>query len=225
MKRHHRQTWPRLLRDSHETACHFCDTLHHIELIKEGDKANCVTCGQVLYHNRQKSLERAVAFAIGGILLFAILLFFPFMQLATAGNVVIMSVPEAIERLWSTGGQFIATGVTLFVILLPISQLLLLLYICFPLLAGKALPFSFRATKILQSIEPWVMLEVFFLGTIVSLLKLVKLAEIELLTGFWALIALMICLAGSLSGIDRLELWDRLELARSKDKIKPRPHS
>lgn len=136
-----------------------------------------------------------------------------------------MSVPQAIHELWTTGGEMIAIAVTIFVLLLPISQLLLLLYICFPLLAGKTLPYAFRATKTLQVIQPWVMLEVFFLGTIVSLLKLVSLAHIQLLTGFWALIALMICLAGSLSGIDRLELWDRLELARSKDKINPRSYS
>lgn len=223
MKRNHRQTWPRLLRESHETACEFCDTLHNIELIKEGDKATCLTCGQVLYHNRAKSLERAVAFAFGGLLLFAILLFFPFMELAVSGNNTIMSVPQAIERLWSTNGEIIASAVAIFVLVLPLLQLLLILYICFPLLIGKALPFSIRATKFLQIIQPWVMLEVFFLGTIVSLMKLVKLADVELHIGFWALIALMICLAGSLSGIDRLELWDRLELARSKDKITPRP--
>jgi len=178
----------------------------------------------VLYHNRQQSLERAVAFAFAGLFLLVLLVFFPFMELSTAGNVTIMTMPQAIERLWITGGEFIAVAVGIFVLILPFAQLCLLLYICLPLLAGLSPPYSFRATKLLQTIQPWVMLEVFFLGTIVSLLKLVKLADVTLLTGFWALIALMICLAGSLSGIDRLELWDRLELARSKSKTRATPH-
>jgi paraquat-inducible protein A len=222
MKRHHRQAWPRLFRESHETACHFCDTLYQIKLIKEGERANCSTCDQLLYYNRHKSVERAVAFALAGLLLFGLLFFFPFMQLSAQGNVIIMSMPEAVGRLWSEDGKFIAIAVGLFALVLPLAQLILLLYICIPLLAGRTLPYIVRATKLLQAIQPWVMLEVFFLGTIVSLLKLVKLADVQLLIGFWSLIALMICIAGSLSGIDRLELWDRIELARRKTKAQPK---
>ena len=32
--------------------------------------------------------------------------------------------------------------------------------------------------------------------------------------GFWALGALMLCMASAVAGIDRNELWDRLEVAR-----------
>lgn len=216
MKRHHRQTWPRILRDSHETACHFCDTLHQIELIKEGEKAQCVTCGEVLYHNRPRSIERAVSFSITGMLLFAIFIALPFIKLSTRANETIMGVLQAIVQIWNSGGEFIASALTLFVIILPLLQLLLLLYICTPLLFGKALPFVIQLTRLLQAIQPWVMLEVFFLGIIVSLLKLVKLAEVEMLTGFWSLLALMLCIAGALAGIDKLELWDRIEVARKK---------
>lgn len=57
------------------------------------------------------------------------------------------------------------------------------------------------------------MVEVFFLGAIVSLLKLTKLAEIELGVGFWAVAGLMLSLAGAIGAIDRNELWDRIESA------------
>jgi len=186
MKQHHKQSWPRPSRESHETACHFCDTLYEIELINEGEKANCVTCGQVLYYNRPKSIQRTVSCALAGMILFIIFLAFPFMQLTTPTDVVIMSVPNAVQSIWGAGGGFIAAAVAIFVI------------------------------KILHKIQPWVMLEVFFLGIIVSLLKLVKLADVELLTGFWSLLALMICIAGAISGIDKLELWDRIEFSRKK---------
>ena len=57
------------------------------------------------------------------------------------------------------------------------------------------------------------MVEVFFLGVIVSLLKLVKLADVELGIGFWSVAGLMVCVAGAVGGIDRTELWDRIEIA------------
>ncbi len=64
-----------------------------------------------------------------------------------------------------------------------------------------------------QVIQPWIMVEVFFLGTMVSLLKLMKLADVSMGLGFWSMIALMLSLAASVSGIDRIELWDRIEVA------------
>ena len=55
-------------------------------------------------------------------------------------------------------------------------------------------------------IQSWGMVEVFFLGAIVSLLKLIKLADVQLGFGFWASAGLMICLTGVVGGIDRTEL-------------------
>ena len=213
MKRHHRQIWPRILRESNETACHFCDTLYQVKVIKEGEKAECAVCGQVLYHNRPKSIQRVVSFSVTGVLLFVIFMFFPFIRLSAQGDDTIMSAPQTVEQIWGSGGEIIASAMTLFVIILPLLQLILLLYICTPLLFGKTLPLVTSLAKLLHIIQPWVMLEVFFLGIIVSLLKLIKLAEVDMLIGFWSILALMLCIAGALSSIDRLELWDRIELA------------
>ena len=218
MIEHHRQSWPRPLRDSHETACHFCDTIYKVELIKEGERADCSTCGQVLYHNRPKSIQRAAAYAITGVLLFILFMVFPFINLTTPASETIMSVPQAVGQIWDSGGGLTAFAVSLFVIILPILQLLLLLYICIPLLFGKTLPAVVQLTRLLHAIEPWVMLEVFFMGIIVSLLKLTKLAEVEMLAGFWSLLALMLCVIAALSSIDKLELWDRIESSREKTK-------
>jgi len=119
MKRHHRQTWPRLLRSSQETACHFCDTLYQVQRLKEGEKAHCQTCGKLLYRNRTRSLERTVALALSGVFLFGLFIFLPFIKLYAQGNVIEMNVLEAIRHMWLTKGYFIAISVSLFVIILP----------------------------------------------------------------------------------------------------------
>jgi len=73
-------------------------------------------------------------------------------------------------------------------------------------------------TKLMQGLQSWVMVEVFFLGTLVSLLKLVKLADITLGLGFWSMVGLMLSLAAAVGGIDKLELWDRIEVAYRRKK-------
>lgn len=109
-----------------------------------------------------------------------------------------------------------AVAVFIFVVLLPFFLIVSLLYLSLPLLAGKVAPFAVTVMRWFQLFQPWVMVEVFFLGAIISLLKLVKLAEVDLGIGFWSVAGLMVCLAGAVSGIDRVELWDRIELAKSK---------
>ncbi len=201
---------------THRIACHFCDTTHLVDLIEEGRAAHCRLCGQVLYRNRPSSLAKAVAFGFTALCLLVMSLLFPFISMNAVGNKSSVSVPGAIASLWETGGQPIAVAMAVFVLVLPFSLIVSLLYLSVPLLLGKAPPFSIRVMRMFLTFQPWVMVEVFFLGAIISLLKLVKLADVDLGIGFWAVMALMLCMAGAVGGIDRVELWDRIELALEK---------
>jgi len=191
----HHFTWPRLPDIRHRVACHFCDTLHEVKLIEEGRAAHCQECGHVLYRNRRSSLQRAAAYGITALSLFFLMLLFPFITMEVQGTKSAISVTGAILSLWQEGGQLIAFSVALFVLVLPGSQSIMCTF---------------------QAIKDWVMVEVFFLGVIISLLKLVKLAEVQLGIGFWAVAGLMLCIAGAVGGIDKTELWDRIEFANFK---------
>ncbi|MCF7731936.1 MAG: paraquat-inducible protein A [Akkermansiaceae bacterium] len=213
---HHTHTWPRLETRVHRIACHFCDSHHLVDLIEEGQAAHCRQCGQVLYRNRKSSLAKAGAFGITAFCLLLTALLFPFISMDVFGNKSSISVPGAITSLWTSGGTFIAVSMAVFVVILPFTMISCLLYLCIPLLIGRTLPFASPIMCGFQMLQPWVMVEVFFLGAMISLLKLVKLAEIDLGIGFWSIAGLMFCLAGAVGGIDKVELWDRIELAKSR---------
>ncbi len=215
MNNHHSHAWPRVDGRVHRIACHFCDTCHVVDLIDEGQAAHCQECGQVLYRNRKSSLPKAASFGFTALCLLGMALLFPFISMNALGNKSSVSVSGAVVSLWQTGGEIIAIAILVFVITLPLLLILSLLYLSVPLLAGKAAPFATGVMRWFQMFQPWVMVEVFFLGAIISLLKLVKLAEVDLGIGFWSVAGLMICLAGAVGGIDRVELWDRIELAKS----------
>ncbi len=197
-------------------ACHFCDSLHEAQLIEEGQEAHCLTCGQPLYRNRPQSLERAIAFGTTGILFFIAMIFLPFMTLDAQGNSMTTTAGQTVIRLWLNGGYLIAPAVFIFTFLLPFLQLCSLLYLCTPLLSGRTFPGMIFVAKLLNGLQAWVMVEVFFLGTIISLLKLVTLADVSMGLGFWSMVGLMLSLAASVGGIDKMELWDRIELAKAR---------
>lgn len=208
--------WPRFDGVRHRVACEYCDTLHESVPLAEGTSAYCGNCGRVLYHNRPESLQRATALGVAVLLLAGLMTFFPFLSLDSAGGESRMAVLEGVVHMWNAGSRIVAVAVGLFVLVLPLLLGSGLLFLCLPLAAGRYVPGMEKVMRLLQAAESWVMVEVFFLGALVSLLKLVKLAKVELGVGFWAMAGLMICLAGALGGIDRLEMWDRIEHARRK---------
>jgi paraquat-inducible protein A len=130
-----------------------------------------------------------------------------------AGLRTTLNLVPAAKALIHEGSPLLGIALVLFTLVTPVSLATGLIYVCAPLMVGKIAPGAVQVAKWLNRAEPWNMIEVFLLGVIVSLLKLDKLAEVHFGPGFWAFAAVMVCMAAAISGIDRDELWDRLEVA------------
>jgi paraquat-inducible protein A len=195
--------------------CHFCDTLHEAGSLPESTAARCVRCGAVLYQNRAASLVRATAFSLTALLLMVVVHTFPFLTMETGGMRTTLNPAGAARALIDEGSPIVGWAVALFTIVTPLVMSLALIYICGPLLFGRAAPGSMTVARWMSLTEPWNMIEVFLLGVLVSLMKLGKMAELHFGVGFWAFALLMVCMAAAVAAIDRHELWDRLEVAKS----------
>lgn len=203
--------WPRAESASELIACEYCDVLQGIREVEEGASVHCANCGERLYQNRPRSLQRSISYSLAAVVFMILVLLFPFLSMSNTGLKSSMSVWGSVIRLWQEGDQAMAVGVAAFTIVMPILLITWLLYVSVPLLFNQLLPFSIGAFKAVTFLKNWTMVEVFFLGTIVSLLKLVKLADVEFGVGFWAFGGLMIALTGAVANIDRHEFWDRIE--------------
>lgn len=207
--------WPKPPGGPHRAVCHFCDTLHVAEPLPEGTAANCARCGAVLYQNRPASLARATAFSLTALMLMVVVHSFPFLIMDAASIRTKLNLVSAANALIHGGSPILGIALALFTIIAPISMASGLIYVCGPLMFGRIAPGAIHVAKWLNRTEPWNMIEVFLLGVLVSLLKLGKVADVHFGLGFWAFAALMVCMAGAMAGIDRDELWDRLEVAKS----------
>ena len=207
--------WPRPRGGPHHAVCHFCDSLHRAAPLPEGRAARCTRCGATLYQNRPASLARTTAFALTALLLMAVVHGFPFLVMDAAMMRTELTLIGAALALIREGSPIVGCAVGLFTVLAPLTLAGGLVYVCLPLLFGRAAPGARQVTRWIQLSEPWNMIEVFLLGVLVSLLKLGKVAELHFGTGFWAFAALMFCMAAAVAAIDRNELWDRLEVAEA----------
>lgn len=197
------------------SACHFCDTLHAAIPVPEGTAARCVRCGAVLYQNRPASLARASAFSLAALILMVVVHLFPFLTLDAASIRRHLTLVGAAQSLIHEGSPLLGGAIAVFTIVAPLVLAGGLIYVCGPLLFGRVAPGAFQVAKWVHLSEPWNMVEVFLLGVLVSLLKLAKVADVQFGTGFWAFAGVMLCLAAAVAGIDRDELWDRMEVAKA----------
>jgi paraquat-inducible protein A len=205
--------WPKPRGGTHYSVCHFCDTLHEAVPLPEGQAAGCKCCGAVLFQNRPASLARVTAFSLSALILMVVVNAFPFLTMDAAGIRTSLNLASGAKALIEQDSPILGVALALFTIIAPLSLAGGLIYVCGPLMFGKVAPGAIQVAKWLNKAEPWNMIEVFLLGVLVSLLKLDKLADVHFGMGFFAFGAVMLCMAAAISGIDRDELWDRLEVA------------
>lgn len=207
--------WPRPRGGPHHSVCHFCDTLHLADPLPEGTAARCQRCGAVLYQNRPASLARVSAFSLSSLILIVVVHCFPFLTMDAASIRTQLNLTSAAMALFRQDSPFLGLALAMFTIVIPLALAGGLLYVCGPLMFGRVAPGAKHFAKWINRSEPWNMIEVFLLGVLVSLLKLAKVADVHFGMGFWAFAALMLCMAAAVAGIDRDELWDRIEVATS----------
>jgi paraquat-inducible protein A len=67
---------------------------------------------------------------------------------------------------------------------------------------------------------PWGMMDVFFLGVLVSLVKLIALADVVLGTGFYAFVLLVLSYASTIASLEPHTLWESLRhQAKLRDEV------
>jgi paraquat-inducible protein A len=170
-------------------ACHECDLIHRIRTLPPKGSANCIRCGAVLYKHKPNSLDRTLAFAMAGLILFILANSFPFLGLKIGAQFretnLITNLITGIYELYVQGMQVIAILVLLTTVLVPFTQMMCLFYIILPLKFGrlpKRLP---GVLRFLNSLQPWSMMEVFMVGILVSWAKWGKLSPVSHCTPFW----------------------------------------
>jgi len=190
------------------TACHECDLLQRKPILPSGGIACCRRCKAVLFRRTPNSLDRALAYTLGAAILFIIANMFPIVGLEVQGNANATSLYGAVESIWKNDMEGVATLVFATTILIPAVEISLMLYVLVPLKFGR-LPGEMSAIlRILQSVRPWSMTQVFILGVLVALVKLAHLAHVVPGVALWAFGGLILSLTAAVATFNTHELWN-----------------
>lgn len=173
--------------------------------------ALCGRCGAVLFKSIPDSVDRVIALALAGLVLFAVANVFPFLAFEAGSQTTQTTLFTGVRELYAQGIWVLAGLVFFTCILAPLVQLILMLYIFVPIKIGKVAQFTKPAYRLLRHMQDWNMIDVFMMGILVALVKLTKMATIIPGVAMWSFVVLIFVVTGASASIDGRVIWDRLE--------------
>ncbi|RQS09425.1 PqiA/YebS family transporter subunit [Burkholderia sp. Bp8998] len=190
-------------------ACHECDSLFRKPPRLRGLVAHCSSCGASIKGVRHAglTLEKVCAVTLAALITFLIAQAFPVLALETNGLTSHATLFEAVQALWKGHMHIVAAMVFCTTMLFPSFELVALLYLLLPLRAGRV-PRAFDAVlRLVQFVRPWGMTEVFMLGVLITIVKMVSLARVIPGTSLFAFgaLTLMFCV---IAAFDPGMLWE-----------------
>ena len=192
-------------------ACHECDLLQREIALPPGGTACCPRCGGVLYRSIPDGADRTLAYMLGAAMLFVVANAFPIVALEAQGTRISTTLFGTVRTLHEQDMTSVAVLVFVTTFLMPALEIGAMLYMLLPLKLGwvpRELPAMFR---LVQTVRPWGMVEVFMLGTLVSLAKLMHIAHVVPGIAIWSFGALMFLLAAAAASFDAHDLWARVD--------------
>lgn len=192
-------------------ACTQCDGLFPIPSVKENEKALCQCCGSVIFIHKKDSINRTLAISLAGLLLFIPSMVLPIVGLSVAGIYNDASLIDCIALMVNDGFYIITFAIFLFTIAIPIVRLISALYITLSIKFNVTKPSLLIFFRSYHTLDHWAMTHVFFMGVIVSMYKLIALADMNVEGGLLSLILLLICSTLVSVTMDEHLIWEALE--------------
>ena len=194
----------------HQIACHECDLIHNIPPMPSRAAACCVRCGSVLFRAQANSIDRTLAWTVAGLVLYVVAVSFPFLAMKNGPIRNETGLLTGIRLLFEQGIIPLATLVLLTCVLIPLLQMLGLLYVFIPLKLDIRVKYAVPVFRLFKHIKPWSMMEIYMLGILVSIVKLGKMATIVPGLAVIAFGLLIFVLNFALSAVDEHMVWEKL---------------
>lgn len=196
-------------------ACPECDLVHAIADIKEGEQGRCIRCDELLFVRHRNSLDRALAYALTGLLFFILANMFPLLTFELDGRSQSNRLIDGAIAFLEEGYWELGIIVFLFSILAPFLVLVVLITLLLPLRLNR-LPVNPQfQIRMLIHLRPWAMSEVFILGIIVAFVKLSDFAEMSVGLSLFAFVLMVAATVMAYLSLDDDALWSRLDEVKS----------
>lgn len=191
--------------------CPGCGLVQRVPALLPGTTAQCARCPTVLRRVSAHRLDHIAALTFAALVLLAMLCSTRLMSVEAAGMRHVAGLFSGPEELVRRNMAPLAAVVLFVTVLAPFGKVLGTLYVLIRVRERHPPRHLRRVFAVAEKLRPWSMIEVFVLGVFVAYVKLGGVVEIDLRTGVYALLALMLVLVWVDAALDRERLWQRLD--------------
>ncbi|WP_249976984.1 paraquat-inducible protein A [Vreelandella olivaria] len=192
-------------------ACHECDWVSALPPLGSGEKATCPRCSHVLVKRHRYPAQRSMALAIASLIALLMAVSFPFVSFSVSGVGNRIELSQTATTLIAFHQPIVAIAVIMTIIVLPAVYLVGVIWLQYGLLRGRPMAFSRDIARSLAHLTPWMMADVFIIGSLVSLIKIAGMAQIELGISFWSFCVFAVLLLMTTQSLDADWMWFSLE--------------
>lgn len=201
--------------------CPECDCLQRVPPLRAATSMHCARCGAELFRRQPASLDRTLALLVAAAVLFVSANVHPLMELDAYGLRTTTTLFGAAVALHEHEMSSVALLVLVTAILVPAIQLGAMLALLLPLRLGIVPWWLGGVFRIEYAVRPWVMLDVFVLGALISYVKLTQIATVYTGTGLYALGVYVMLRASAMQAYEPHEVWWRVDELRAGGAARP----
>lgn len=193
--------------------CHDCDLLVEVGEVPPGARVRCARCGAQLYSHKKDPVRRALSLYLASLLLWVVANAFPFMTLKLEGQEQPSLLLSGALSLYRDGLWQLALLVLLFVVVFPLGKILMNVAVLLAVHRGRRPGWMTRVYRMVETLHPWAMTEVFLLGVLVAYAKLLDLAQIEIGPSMIGFVALIVAVVAADAAFDPSDVWEHVQPA------------
>ncbi|WP_345422581.1 paraquat-inducible protein A [Halioxenophilus aromaticivorans] len=205
--------------DDVAVSCHECNLRLPVPKLAPNQAARCPRCGYTITSLRRNWAERTIAFSLAGLLLMAVSLPFTYISFSTHGLTESITLLSSLDALSQQGYALLSVSVALACLIAPAAVLLLMLYLAGAVRFGWRVRHPQSKINLCFSLIPWCMAEIFTVGVLVSLVKIISMADIIFGITFFTYSGFAICFLSAMLYFDRFQVERHLVSSREQHHI------
>jgi len=205
----------------HCTICHECDLLVDMHALQEGHRALCPRCKCVLSNAYPQANVRILVFALTAIICLIMSQLFDFVELKVAGQLRNITLPETVATLFALNEWTLAVFMGGIIVVLPLLFMGALLWLVLQLQFHRTTNTSLMLLHIIRMLQFWNMAEIFFLGILISMVKVAGMAHVSIGPSFWFYGGFNFCMILALYHVDKYQLISTTRMQMTENDNSP----
>jgi paraquat-inducible protein A len=189
--------------------CADCGLLQILPPVPPDAIAECTRCHRGFAPPARGSIDTALALSVAALLLLLPAALLPIMRVTSFGVQRRNWLPSGVEALWNDGFASLSAVVLVFSIAIPFIYLTLMIWVLGGIRLSSAAPLG-RLFRWTCSLRPWVMIEVYLVGSCVAYTRLQSIGTVSVGAGGWCLLAATLAAVLATLKLDEQSVWDAL---------------